>query len=80
MNEEERERKAREREEHQRQLEYAARVALSVEGAKPLVEELRRIAMGNAYAQGRNKADMAFADGKRATAVHLLKLGGIENG
>lgn len=79
MDQEERERKAREREAHQKRLEAAARAALSAQGAEPLVEELRRIAYGSTYMQGRSKADMAFVDGKRSTAVHLLHLGGFTN-
>jgi len=49
-------------------------------GAEPLVAELRRIAVSSAYNPGRSKADMAHVDGKRATAVHILNLGGKANG
>lgn len=80
MDQEEKERKARERDAHQKKLEAAAKAALNAEGAEPLVEELHRIAMANAYNPGRSKADMAFADGKRSTAVQILNLGGKSNG
>jgi len=80
LDQEDKEQKARERESHQKRLEQSARVALGADGAEALIEELRRIAMSNAYAPGRTKADMAFADGKRAAAAHILSLGGVENG
>lgn len=57
-------------------VRQAAREALDGAGQKPLREALRKIALASSYAPGRDHADMAFAEGKRAMAVWLLQMGG----
>lgn len=46
-------------------------------GGDELTKWLRGIAEGGSYAPGRQPTDVAYAEGKRALAVAILKLGGV---
>ena len=46
-------------------------------GGEELTKWLRGIAEGGSYAPGRQPSDVAYAEGKRALAVMMLKLGGV---
>lgn len=46
-------------------------------GGDELTKWLRSVAEGGSYTPGRQPADVAYAEGKRALAVAILKLGGV---
>lgn len=57
-------------------LAAACRKALAEDNPE-FIKMLRRIAESASYAPGRSEADTAFAEGKRAVAVTILRMGGM---
>lgn len=60
----------------QHRLEAACRKAISEDNPE-FLKLLRRLAEAVSYTPGRGEADVAFAEGKRALAVYILRTGGF---